>query len=214
MSTFILALMGAIWDLRTYTSYRAELAREMFVVAEAIATQIAGADPVADALVPVGQRLGRISRVGRIDAVIVVRGTTRHDSTVCVDDDQWCAPFATMYWPAVDSWSDGTVTDCDNPADLPAAGDHFLATQKVLLNEDRSAGGGIPLPVSEWTSRNLHVDEWWVVLDTCILPNPGVFFGAMGTLGRGVLNLDIVIRRRAAWPSAERYVSCTWCTPK
>lgn len=210
MTPFVLALLGAIWDLRAYTTYQADLAREIIVVAEAISMQTAGTDPVEEALKPVAGRLARIGVVGRLDAALVTRGRTRHDGAACVAGE-WCAPRVTQSWPGTLQWSDGTASDCDLPADLPKPGDHFRADQEVLPGDDGSALDPTARPVSEWVSRNIDEREWWVVLETCILPKPGVFFGLLGGLGPDMLDLSFAIRKRAAWPSAQEYAACDWC---
>ena len=210
MVPFVLALMGAIWDLRAYTSYQATLARERFVLAEAITTQVAGTDPGGEALKAAGLRLGRIAVGGRIDAALVVRGTMRHDGSACVAD-AWCAPLVTKSWPGAITWSDGTASDCDIAADLPKDGDHFRADQEILPDDDGTARGAAAQPVSAWTSRQIEDNQWWVVLETCILPRPGVFFALLSALDTGMLDLSFAIRKRAAWPSAQEYPACDWC---
>ena len=91
---FILVLTAAIWDLRVFTAYRTDIAREIFVIAELIANGGAWTSDasVENVIGAAAARLGETS-AGVLHVAVVTRATTRHDGTTCIDDDQWCAPM-------------------------------------------------------------------------------------------------------------------------
>lgn len=214
---FVLMLLAAAWDLRQYSGYRAELAREVFVVAEAIGNE-PGADPspIGDAMESLKQRLGR-QRLGgghadgSLQAAVVVRGTLRHDGTPC-DEEGWCAPLVTLVWPSADTtepW--GESSECAGPGRLPRPGDHFTENALVLPGESAATGEGQPArPTHEWISRNMDAAEWWVVVDTCFDP-PGL--SLLSNLARHIVDTSFALRTRAAWRSIHDREGCTWCEP-
>ena len=215
MTPLLLAVVGAIWDVREYTSYRIAMAREIFVVAQAIAGEAdatAGPPPPA-AIARFRERLELRSRAGRINVAVVVRGDVQHDGTPCVPGD-WCAPRVLSVWPPpgdpLGTWSlDGAPSDCDGASRLPAAGAYYLEDQPVLPHEGQIAG--TPQPTPDWVSRNMDDEEWWVVVEACLDPAPGLFFRVLRSLSVGLVDTSFAFQRHAAWRSLHQRTDCTWC---
>ena len=216
---FVLITLAAVWDLRTYIGYRTDLAREMYVVAEAIADDPTGAPPFEVAIGRAEARLRGSSVSGSIRAAVIVRGTQRADSTPC-PDGAWCPPVVTARWPAMLDDSAGTWTRDDDGAcrvggsSLPAPGAHFGPGQRVLPNEGTDPDGDGPdsaLPEADWVSRNLRDAEWWVVVDTCFDPRPGLFIGRLANMAERMLDTSFALRKRAAWGSVHDRTDCDWC---
>ena len=213
-------LLAAVWDLRQFIAYRAELARQMSVLAQAVAKDAAGASPFEPAVLVAERRFRPRSTAGAIHAAVVVRGTRRADGTECPDND-WCPPMVQVAWPgtAVDpagTWSDGADNPCAPTVDsaLPAQGSHFGPGRRVLPDEGAAAQGQPARPEHGWISRNMAQQEWWVVVDTCVEPAPGLFIGRLVNLSSRMLDTPYVWRRRAAWPSIHVRGDCNWCDPR
>ena len=172
----------------------------------------------------------RARSAGRISVAVIVRGDRRPGDSVgnpaCRDEDIPCLPRLADIWPpkspaaeaAKGTWNGGG--DCarseqvlsDPIQALPDVGDHFPQGQPVLPNEVPENGS--PPPLEEiWPSRNLRLQEWWVLVDTCFHSDPGLF-GGMALRGLeffDVSDSSFVIRRRAAWGSVHDYSDCNWC---
>lgn len=216
---FVLITLAAVWDLRQYISYRTELAREMYVVAEAVADQPGGPVPFGHAIGEAVLRLQENARAGVVQAAVVVRGTQRPDGSDC-PPDEWCLPRVSAAWPTpgdstAGRWSDAGGNACAAVANpLPAAGEHFESEQKLLPHEgaDPDADGPRAAPAEEdWISRTLSETEWWVVVDTCVDPQPGLFIGRMTNAAAGMLDTSFALRRRAVWGSIHDRADCDWC---
>lgn len=215
---FILVLTAAIWDLRVFTAYRTDVAREVFVVAELIAN---GGDwssrrSVEHVIEATTARLAQAS-AGVLHVAVVRRGPTRHDTSACVDDDAWCAPQVAraFYNNTFDSGRGG----CGNVTlDLPPEGDLFRADQVVLPFEDRDPDGPGPEvapTVDAWPSRNMQPEEWWVVVESCSHfgegSNPRLIGGKFMNMSLDVLDVTPLMRRRSVWGSIDDYSECDWC---
>ena len=224
---FVLVLLAAVWDLREYIGYRTELARELYVVAEAIADDPSGSAPFELAIRQAEARLREDSSAGAISAAVVVRGTLRPDASTCPDEG-WCLPRVTVAWPPdVDgpagTWSGDDDSVCTQVETLllPAAGSHFAEEQRVLPNEGADIPNegadidgeepGDPPPESDWISRNLSGTEWWVVVDTCVDPEPGLFIGRLSNMAARMLDTSFALRKRAVWGSIHDLADCDWC---
>ena len=233
MFPFVLVMAGLIWDLREYIGHRTDLAREMYVVAEMIANE-AERNPIEAAVAQAREILGHRG-AGAVYVTVVARGDRRDHAAAaadpaCDDDTDWCLPMATLRWPDLDDsdqasaavWGGGN--DCA-PADpaattpgsgfaprLPDQGEHFPTDMPVLPHE----GADPATSRDDWPSRNLRVHEWWVVVDTCLHADPGLFGGMVL---RGLAFFDasgsgLAIHRRAAWGSQIGFADCAWCEPK
>ena len=223
---FILVLSAAIWDLRVYTAYRTDVAREMYVVADLIANGggWASTTSVENVIEAAAGRLGEKS-AGWLDVAVVTRGTARHDGSPCVDADAWCAPMASrgFYHDANAKYaflnSDGNSGDCRSiPRSLPDEGSRFDADATVLPFENADPDGPGPdvaPPVEEWLSRNMRQEEWWVVVDSCSHfgegPQSRLIGGRFMHLALGALDVSPVLRRRSAWASVDDLSDCLWC---
>ena len=211
MAPFILALMALVWDLREYISYRTALAREMFVVAELIANETE-TNPIESL---VGRVTGRLAEygAGTVSVAVVTRGTQRWNGEVCTDDAAWCLPNVVNGWTT--SWSSTgseTLTDggdcADLPAVLPRGMGHFGKGKPVLPSEDQSNSE------PNWLSRRMRPQEWWVVIESCLHPAPGRFFGRLPGLGFDLFDASRFIQfKRAAWGSIHDRAHCEWCEP-
>ncbi len=218
MVPFILVLAAAVWDLRVFTAYRTDIAREIFVIAELIAN---GGDWTSDASVEnvieaAAARLGETSG-GVLHVAVVVRATTRHDGTACIDDNLWCAPMVRKAFYDYD-FPAGTGGCAAVPRVLPDEGDLFAADATVLTFEDADPDGPGPevAPgVEEWVSRNMQPEEWWVVVDSCSHFGEGPRSRLIGrrfmNLGLAALNVAPVMERRSAWGSIDDLSDCVWC---
>ena len=227
MAPFILALMGLIWDLREYISHHTAASREIYVAAEVIANKldadlVTGTTPF-DAVLRrlIDERLAPLGS-GMVQASIVARGTTPVGaSTGCTLDTDTCLPMVTLSWPPPALPTEGTWNnggECINfasahPLGLPAAGTHFAAGTPVLPNEVPAAVTP-SLPEDEWVSRNLRTQEWWIVIDSCFHPRPGLFFGNLANLSIELFDPSssaLVVRKRAVWGSLHSRPQCNWC---
>ena len=219
---FVLILLAAIWDLRAFIAYRTELARELYVVAATIADDFDGASPLESAVAQTQARFEPTSVSGSIHAAVVVRGLERPDGTSC-PDGQWCPPAVTLAWPAgpadtTGTWSRGGAAECAGRTPgsvLPAAGTHFGATDTVLPNEGADPDGDgaqTAPPADQWVSRTITDREWWVVVDICIEPQPGLFIGRLVNYADRMLDTrSFAWRRRAGWRSVHDRADCAWC---
>ncbi|MDE0225724.1 MAG: pilus assembly protein [Gammaproteobacteria bacterium] len=215
---FILVLSAAIWDLRVFTAYRTDVAREIFVVAELIAnggrwTSAASVEHVIEAA---ADRLAETS-AGVLHVAVVVRGSARHDGTPCVNDNQWCAPIVTK---AFFDYSFPTGTgECGTVArTLPDEGNRFDVHATVLPfeNVDPDGAGPKAVPsVDEWVSRNMAPQAWWIVVDSCSHFGEGPRSRLIGrrfmNIGLATLNVSPVMQRRSVWVSIDDLSECVWC---
>ena len=214
---FVLILLAAVWDLRQHISFRTELAREMYAVAEAISDDRQGASPLQSAVAAIEARFRDRSESGLVRVVVVGRGTQRADGTACPDPG-WCPPVVLAAWPASATDTVGTweavagENACSPPGTpFPAVGTQFAADQSVLPYEGDAPDGGTPPAENTWVSRNMSAREWWVVVDTCIEPNPGLFVGRLRTAFQRMLATSFVWHRRAVWRSIHERRDCDWC---
>lgn len=211
VAPFVLALTALVWDLREFVGYRTDLAREMYTAAEVIANET-DANPIEAVIDQAKERFERRSS-GSIAVAVVTRGIERGSGIGCVDDE-WCLPRVVVAWPPTPvegRWNDSEVCGAPSPPGvltLPLPGQHFAADQRVLPNENPDGAES----QEEWISRNMRPTEWWVVVDSCFHPNPGVFTGRLVNLGVDMLDVsDFVLRKRAAWGSVHDLVDCAWC---
>ena len=231
MVPFLLAMMGLVWDLRQYMAYRTEVVREMFVVAEIIASEPGSPDnnPIPVAVQRVTRGLGNDGSgglasggSGAVVVAVVSRGERQSATDAC--DADWCLPQVRVRWPppgtdtSPGDWGEDDLCDGFDPRkpefrtdlpELPDAGEHFPADMTVLPNEDPDDA----LPQSDWLSRNLRPQEWWVVVDVCFQPDPGLF-GGWVLNGLSFFNPSdsaLVATRRTAWGSVNPYAECNWC---
>ena len=216
---FILVLTAAVWDLRVFTAHRTDVAREIFVVAELIAS---GGDWLRDISVEhvieaAAERMGETS-AGVLHIAVVTRATTRHDGTNCVNDDEWCAPFVAKTFYDYD-FPPSVTGDCQNfPRTLPDEGDLFAEDATVLPFEDADPDGDGPLAaptVDEWASRNMQPEEWWVIVDSCSHFGEGPRSRLIGkrfmNMGLAWLDVSPVMQKRSAWGSIDDLSDCAWC---
>ena len=215
---FILVLTAAVWDLRVFTAYRTDVAREVFVIADLVAN---GGDwtsekSVENVIEAAAERLGQTS-AGVLHVAVVTRATTRHDGTACTDDDEWCAPrVAKAFYD--NAFVNGTG-DCRNfPRTLPDEGNLFKADETVLPfeNVDPDGDGTEVAPtVDAWASRNIQPEEWWVVVDSCSHfgqgPSPGLIGQRLMNLGLAWLDVSPIMQKRSAWGSVDDLSDCGWC---
>lgn len=213
-------MTGFVWDLREFVAHRTDLAREMYAVAEVIASETGidqNSNPMEATVKLAGERLAGAG-AGRISVSVVVRGD-RRDATAnsphpdCADQSNWCLPRLIDVWPPAAPHADadkGTWNGGGGCANFeprrPAVGAHFPSDMPVLPNETDS-------DATSWVSRNMTGQEWWVLIDTCFHANPGLFGGIAL---RGLEFFDIsdsafVLVRRAAWGSVHDYPDCNWC---
>ena len=205
---FVIVLLGVAWDLREYAAHRTELVREIYTVAHAVSnepTHEPDLEPPGAAVQALRTRFMRISDAGRISMAVVTRGT--HSGGQPCQDGQPCPPLVHSLWPApsgVDRWSSGNASRCDAEPALPGVGEHFGELETVLHNEDALGS------VADWPSRNIRAEEWWVVVDVCMDPRPGLFYSSIVAPLR-VFGASPAMVRRAAWPSFHVRDDCTWC---
>ena len=216
MAPFILIIMALVWDLREFISHRTALAREMFVVAELIASETA-TNPIESVITRVTRRLAQYG-AGTVSVAVVTRGNQRAGGEPCDDDTAWCLPMVvnggTAAWSAARANTLAGGGDCsDLTRSLPRRGSHFEKGQPVLPNEGQGAAGS-PTSESMWISRRMRPEEWWVVIDSCLHPAPGWFFGRLHGLGSNRFDASQFIQfKRAAWGSIHDRAHCEWCEP-
>ena len=207
IAPFVLTIAALVWDLRDFVSHRTDLAREMYALAEIIANE-PDANPIGEVMEQAIDRFEPVSG-GRIVVAIVARGTQRADGVACGAAAEWCLPTVLTVWPV--EADDGTwklVGDDCAAAGVPAAGQHFAAGAQVLPNEDAD---GARTEV-EWISRNMRPTEWWVVIDTCFLPDPGLFWGRLVAMRDRLFDVSAFpLRSRVAWGSVHDLGDCAWC---
>ena len=212
IAPFVLAITALVWDLREFVSYRTDLAREMYALAEVIANET-DFNPMQIAMKEAMDRFKKEKSSGALALVVVARGSQRGPGIPCVDDDDWCLPAVTVAWPPTPEAGTWNETDYCGPSDsgLPAAGAHFAADLRVLPNENPDGMA----PQEEWISRNMRPGEWWVIVDSCLDPKAGLFWGRLAESRKGSkLFFDpsgVVLRRRAAWGSIHDLSDCAWC---
>ena len=215
---FILVLSAAVWDLRVFTAYRTDVAREVFVISELIANGglWASDTSVENVINAAAARLGETS-AGVLHVAVVTRGTTRHDGTACIDNDLWCAPIVKKAFYDY-AFPSGTGNCRNVPRTLPNQGDLFAQDATVLTFEDADPDGTGPEvepTVDEWVSRNMQPQEWWVVVDSCSHFGEGPRSRLIGRrfMQLGLASLDVapVMYRRSAWGSIDDLSDCVWC---
>ena len=216
---FILVLTAAVWDLRTFTAYRTDVAREIFIIAELVANggNWSSDTSVVNVINATRARMGETS-AGVLHVAVVTRATTRHDGTACVNDDQWCAPFVVKAFYDRDFIPNGTG-DCQNfPRTLPDEGDLFADDATVLPFEDADPDGAGPEAapsVDEWVSRNMQPEEWWVIVDSCSHfgegPRPRLIGKRFMNMGLAWIDVTPVMQKRSAWGSIDDLSDCVWC---
>ena len=228
LAPFILLTMALVWDLREYVSHHTEIAREMYVAAEVIANEanahpVSGAGPVGEVMRRAIAKLSSIG-AGTVAAAVVTRGTIPVGaSTTCNLADDTCLPMVRAAWPPAATPEEGTWADangkfapgghCSTFAPrLPSAGAHFPADVPVLPNE--VPADVIPPPAQEaWISRTMRPREWWVVVDSCLHPDGGLFGNVVlgGLQFFDTSDSDFVLRKRAVWASVHDISNCNWC---
>ena len=215
---FVLVLAAAIYDIRAFTAYRTDVAREIYTVAQVIAeADWPDPSPLGNVMDQVIGRLER-SSAGGVHVAVVTRGNERSAGVPCppVSDPppgNWCDPMVSFRWPRPpDVWSEwqgGCQAAAGTGFTLPAEGVHFATGEAVLPNEDDGSAA------NTWLSRNLTDEDWWVVVDTCSQFGSGTQLGLIG--GRfvnfllPVLDAAVVMQRRAVWPSSRPLNECGWC---
>lgn len=173
ITPFLLVLMAAIWDIRAYTAYRTDVAREIYDTAELLASSgrvswsvSEKQDAAANVLLAVANRLDDRS-VGWVRAIVITRlqdiagppvveatnseGRDCDASVATADDPDTVWDDTTAPWcePRVhqeiglQTWGDQGA--CANIASrLPAAGATFAANVPVLPHEDADPDGDGP----------------------------------------------------------------------
>ena len=216
MVPFVLTLTGLVWDLREFIANRTDLAREVYALAEVMANET-DTNPIATVITEAAGRFGERG-AGSFSVAVVVRGTQRGPNAPCEDDDQWCLPRVALTWPAVARdglWGDiggtrGGACATAGGAPLPNQGDHFGATQQVLPNENPDGATSH----EGWISRNMRAGEWWVVIDSCLDPERGLFATALDGMGIQLFDTSaFTLRQRVAWGSVHDLGTCSWCGP-
>ena len=205
ITPFVLALAALVLDVRTLGSLRTDLARQTFALAEVIANETE-TNPLAAVMAAAMDEFGDDS-AGTFTVAVVTRGTERGSGVPCVDG-QWCLPMVALSWPPTPA--DGTWNTpglCPAVGSLPAAGQHFAADQQVLPNEN--TGG--TTPHQNWVSRDMTPEHWWIVVDTCVDPTPGLLWGRVASAFGFDLS-PVALRRRATWGSFHSLSDCRWCT--
>jgi len=232
-----------MWDLRAFIAHRTDLAREVYVVAEVIATR-----PDANLIEPVAAAFKERfagNGAGSIDIAVVKRGNQRRDdldSDGSLDpcqlpyDDQaalserWCPPLVQVRWPAPSNRSAGLWGErC--PAHFPSCvsspgGTHCQESDRSrsrLPEQDEhfpatetvfpNEGQG-GSGESGWLSRDFNDGEWWTLVDVCLEPGHGLFTGRLIPIGWQAVNFsELTFTLRAAWRSLHTYNDCEWCQP-
>ena len=220
--------MALVWDLREYVSYHTEIARELYVAGEVIANEtnthpVTGDGPIGEVMRRASEKLSWAG-AGTIAVAVVTRGTVPVGaSTTCNLPDDTCLPRVQTAWPPTANPDLGTWIDANGnlppggdcatfPSRLPPAGDHFPADLPVLPNEV-PADVVPPPPQEDWLSRNMRLQEWWVVVDSCLHPDGGLFGGLVfgGLEFFDISESAFVLRKRAAWGSVHDLSTCNWC---
>ena len=175
VAPFLLVLAAAIWDIRAYTVFRTDLAREMYDIAEMLATtgdrswtttqKNAAARNIVNAATT---RLDN-SSVGWLRAVVVTRrraSATSTSTTASNAQGRDCNEAVSNADDTSTVWDDTEAPWCEPqvrrqigrvawgdeggcaaiPSDLPAVGAVFAPNQKVLPNEGTDPDGDGPLP--------------------------------------------------------------------
>lgn len=206
ITPFVFAFAAFVMDMRTLVGFRTDLARETFALAEVIANETQR-NPMAVVMAEAMAEFESNS-AGTIAVAVVTRGTERGAGVPCVAD-QWCLPRVALVWPpSPDAGTWDTPGLCAAAGtSLPAQGQHFAADQHVLPNETGSGATSH----QGWISRNMRPNEWWVVVDTCLDPTPGLLWSEVP--GANLFDLSaLVVRKRAAWGSVHDLAACNWCS--
>ena len=226
MMPFMLAVMALVWDLREYISHHTQAARQMYVAAEVIANEtemdpVTGDGPIESVMRRVvDERLEPLG-AGVLAVAVITRGTVPVGaSSSCNLPDDTCLPVVHAAWPApanpnLGRWAGGggcQAFSSPYPLPLPLPGSHFPPGEPVLPNEN-PADAATPAPEDGWISRNLRPGEWWVIIDSCFHPDPGLFGGV---IFQGLNFFDtsqsaLILRKRVAWGSVHDLTNCKWC---
>ena len=209
VTPFVLVFAAFVLDVRTLVGFRTDLVRETFALAEVIANETRR-NPLA-AVMGEAMTEFREDTAGTFAVAVVTRGTERGTGVPCVVD-QWCLPRVALAWPAspdAGTWEAPGLCAAAGST-LPAQGQHFPADQRVLPNENSD---GVTAHQA-WLSRNMRPTEWWVVVDTCLDPTPGLLWSrALDGLVGDLFDLSgLVVRKRVAWGSVHDLADCNWCT--
>ncbi len=182
ITPFLVVLMAAIWDIRAYTAYRTDVAREIYAIADLLAATGDGdwdatekSDAAQNIVNAAAARLDN-SSVGWLRAVVITRlqddagppaveatnseGRDCDAAAAATDDPDTTWDDTTTPWcePEV-RWQIGRATwgdqgACANIAsEMPAQGVAFAADEPVLPHEDADPDGNGPLPAPS-------ADEW------------------------------------------------------
>ncbi|MYE81115.1 MAG: hypothetical protein F4X36_04590 [Gammaproteobacteria bacterium] len=208
VTPFVLVFAAFVLDARTLVGFRTDLARETFALAEVIANETR-TNPLA-AVMGEAMTEFREDSAGTLAVAVVTRGTERGTGVPCVVD-QWCLPRVLLAWPVspdAGTWNAPGLCATAGTS-LPAQGQHFPADQAVLPNENADGA----TPHQAWLSRNMRPTEWWVVVDTCLDPTPGLVWSRAvdGIIGDFFDLSGLIVRKRAAWGSVHDLADCNWC---
>lgn len=121
-------------------------------------------------------------------------------------------------------WGGGT-SDGNSCSDItprmPVEGNQFAREAVVLPNEDADPDGDGPEAApasSDWISRNLESDAWWVVVEICThfgggTSTPGLFAGGMAGFAMEAFDASAAGARlqRVAWGALDPLDDCAWC---
>lgn len=237
MAPLVLILSAFVWDLRAFLAHRTDLVREVYVIAEVVAGETdqnplrRTDDPANPRLIDAFMERFATRGAGSLDIAVVVRGARRRDGTECPDDPdgtaaRWCPPTVAVRWPPATDPADGLWQDAHSrlplggggecvqrpphfPPPLPREGDPFDETQAMLANE-----AAVGANEADWISRRMGEQEWWVVIDVCLHPGPGVFTGPLIRAGMEAMDFSsFTSRLTATWRSIHNREICTWCGP-
>ena len=220
---FVLALLAAVWDLRQFIAYRTDLAREMYVLAQAVADDavggtggqgaLRGGDGGGRAALRSPEHGGRHPRRRRGSRPGSRR---RHDvprwrvvpadgaGRLARDRHESRGHMAGRAGQPVHA--DRGATRSRPRATISRPGSACCRTRAR-----RERGANAALAEKDWVSRNIGPQAWWVVVETCVEPPPGLFVGRLTGLSAPLLGTPYVWRRRAAWPSIHSRADCAWC---
>ena len=197
ITPFVVLLMAALWDIRAFTAFRTDIAREQNAVAELIAggEDWANAAAVGSAIHTAMTRLSRHS-AGTMRVVVVTRlrdvagppaveatnsagrdcdTAWDHDADASTPDQlPWCEPMVLNdLRPNPDPSPTATVARWNGGGDCAALPSRMPAqgarfgASAPVLPQEGTAVGGTTPPASEWVSRSLTSAEGWVVVEIC-----------------------------------------------
>ena len=225
---FLISLVAIVWDVRQHLLDRTKVVRQMDTIAQAVATELTN-NPLQGTVDAVVNMFQSWTASGSVQIAVVVRGTERRGTPpVPCPANQWCPPRVLRVVPgaagvqtAPRTWQSAGGNGCTDPSDpdnrtfLPALGNHFGATDLVMICEVGGAAcgrSGVTLTEPNWVSRNMNAQQWWVVLDVCVEPVRGMFAGRFTNWTVDLFDGQSEERRRVVWPSLYELVDCDWCT--